>query len=502
MGVMAAPRYREEFLLGTGGMAEVWLATGPVGRVAIKRLLPHAARNASLAGAFEREGRLLQRIRHPNVIGIHEVMRDEKGTSLILEYVEGADLHTLGRDPVPDRIALRVVRDVLRALEAVHGLCDDNGRPLGLIHRDLSPSNVLIGVDGIVKLTDFGIARAVRGTHATTGTDVKGTLAYLAPEQATGAPVDARTDLFAAGALLYEMLSGSPVYDDVDPRVALARARAGDVKSLSIVKPETPIAVVELVDRALAAAPTDRFPTASMMIDELESVAERTCGLATDEELAGWSRSLPMSLDRYEVATPVHAVTKTATWRKSSALASGVLLGALLGGVAWWVTRAPRRVDAVDARPSAAVVAVVAPAAQPAPPAVEPSASPVVAAAPAPAVRDGAGDRPTDRSQAAEKSRRAPASEPNPRPATEPKTPGKADETRESAAKSLLDIGSEPAFAYVTIDGVKVGATPLFGREVTPGTHRIEVTREGLGSKRFTIEVRPGDRISRVVKLP
>src|SRR5205814_7270758 len=146
---MTAPRYREEFLLGTGGMAEVWLAAGPVGRVAIKRLLPHAARNASLAAAFEREGRLLQRIHHPNVIGIHEVVRDEKGTSLILEYVEGADLHTLGRDPVPDRIALRVVRDVLRALEAVHGLCDDTGRPLGLIHRDLSPSNVLIGVVGV-----------------------------------------------------------------------------------------------------------------------------------------------------------------------------------------------------------------------------------------------------------------------------------------------------------------------------------------------------------------
>src|SRR2546430_6604101 len=85
---MAAPRYREELLLGTGGMAEVWLASGPLGRVAIKRLLPHAARNASLAAAFEREGRLLQRIRHPNVIGIHEVVRDEKGTSLVLEYVE------------------------------------------------------------------------------------------------------------------------------------------------------------------------------------------------------------------------------------------------------------------------------------------------------------------------------------------------------------------------------------------------------------------------------
>src|SRR5207244_1483374 len=118
----------------------------------------------SLAAAFEREGRLLQRIRHPNVIGIHEVNRDDRGTSLVLEYVDGADLRALAGQPAPERVAMRVMRDVLRALEAVHGLCDEEGRPLGLIHRDLSPSNVLVGVSGKVKLTDFGIARAVRGT--------------------------------------------------------------------------------------------------------------------------------------------------------------------------------------------------------------------------------------------------------------------------------------------------------------------------------------------------
>src|SRR5437899_10049478 len=140
--VMAAARYREEFLLGTGGMAEVWRASGPLGPVAIKRLLPHAARTPSVAAAFEREGRLLQRIQHPNVIGIHEVSRDERGTSLVLEYVDGVDLRALSGEQVPCRVALRVTRDVLRALEAVHGMCDEAGHPLGLIHRDLSPSNI------------------------------------------------------------------------------------------------------------------------------------------------------------------------------------------------------------------------------------------------------------------------------------------------------------------------------------------------------------------------
>jgi len=289
---MALPRYREEFLLGMGGMAEVWKAEGPQGTVAIKRLLPHAARNPSIAAAFEREGRLLSRISHPNVIGIHEVARDEQGTCLVLEYIEGADLTGISGTPVPTRIALRIIRDLLGALIGVHSLCDEQGRPLGLIHRDLSLANLLVDINGRVKLTDFGLARAVSGSQAaTTGQSIKGTLAYLAPEQARGAPVDARTDLFAAGAILYEMLGGAPIYNDDDPRIALARARAGDVTSLGSTRPEVPFPIVELVDRALAAEPADRFPNAEIMLRELGRVAAMAGGFATEQEVTGWARA-------------------------------------------------------------------------------------------------------------------------------------------------------------------------------------------------------------------
>src|SRR5262245_53625270 len=126
---MAVPRYREELLIGMGGMAEVWKAKGPQGAVAIKRLLPHAARNPSIAAAFEREGRLLSRITHPNVIGIHEVLRDEQGTSLVLEYVEGGDLTQAGSAAVAPSVALRIVHDLLRALVGVHSLSDETGQP-------------------------------------------------------------------------------------------------------------------------------------------------------------------------------------------------------------------------------------------------------------------------------------------------------------------------------------------------------------------------------------
>jgi serine/threonine-protein kinase len=463
-------------------MAEVWRATGPLGTVAIKRLLPHAARKPSLAAAFEREGRLLQRILHPNVVGIHEIVHDERGTSLVLEYVDGTDLRALAGQPTPDRIALRVIRDVLRALEAVHGLTDESGRPLGLIHRDLSPSNVLIGADGRVKLTDFGIARAVSGSHATTGQSIKGTLAYLSPEQATGSSVDSRADLFAVGALLYEMLCGAPIYEEDDPRLALARARAGDVKSLAQARAETPFPIVEFVDRALAAAASDRFPSADWMRTELEGVAERTCGLASDEELTNWARSLSVMSGRGEGATPAASI-ETVVLKPATSKRTPIIAAALSSIVVLWFgsrvvsprsTPAPRAAAAETApepAPSAATPPVLVLPVTTAP-------SPVASVDPAPSAP------PPARTQ--DRPRRAST---DTRPAT-------------SGERCLLDIGSEPAFAYVTIDGVKVGATPLFGREVPPGTHRIQVSRDGLGSKTFTIEVRPGDRISRVVKLP
>ena len=132
-------RYREDVLLGMGGMAEVWRARGPAGMVAIKRLLPHAARNAKLAAAVQREGRLLARIAHPNIVRLHEVVNDERGTCLVLEYVEGADLRAALGQPLPSPVALRIARDLLSALEAVHSLRDEEGHALGLIHRDLDP---------------------------------------------------------------------------------------------------------------------------------------------------------------------------------------------------------------------------------------------------------------------------------------------------------------------------------------------------------------------------
>ena len=266
-----------------GGMAEVWKANGPQGAVAIKRLLPHAARNPSIAAAFEREGRLLSRISHPNVIGIHEVARDETGTCLVLEYIEGADLTGIGGASWPGPLRCGSSAICCARSIGVHSLCDEQGRPLGLIHRDLSLGNLLVDIEWSRQTDGFRLGARRLGIPSGNDRDraSKGTLAYLAPEQARGAPVDARTDLFAAGAILYELLAGEPIYNDEDPRIALARARAGDVESLAAARPETPIAAGR-ARRSRARCGSGR--SVSERRDdaaELERVAAMTDGIAS-----------------------------------------------------------------------------------------------------------------------------------------------------------------------------------------------------------------------------
>jgi serine/threonine protein kinase len=510
---MSAPRYREEILLGTGGMAEVWRARGPAGIVALKRLLPHAARNPSVSAAFEREGKLLSRIRHPNVVGIREIGRDERGAFLALEYVQGADLRTLANGPVPQRVALRIARDLLLALEAVHSLCDEQGNALGLIHRDLSPANVLVGFDGRVKLTDFGISRALWGSNATTGQSIKGTLAYLSPEQAIHAPVDARSDLFSLGALLFQMLAGATIYDEVDPRLALAQARAGEVESIGAKAPDLPPAIVELVDRSLAASPGDRFANAATMVADLERAAGATCGLADDNEVGHWSAAGASDRDsggvtdaereftdgpasreerRFAITRSVDstaravdgAPTAPTFGRVRVAVAASMLMLAIVGiGL--------RFVAAKSSKPSSAAGA--APAGT--------SMSESVQSVPV-ATRDQLSARHSD-SEAPPASEGAVVAEN--RSNTEARGGARRIDPRAAGASrepGLLDLGSDPAFAYVTIDGTKAGATPLYGRPLPPGSHRIEVSRDGLGSKAFTIQMSPGERVTRVVKWP
>jgi eukaryotic-like serine/threonine-protein kinase len=473
---LQARHLRLEALVGTGSFAEVWRARDPQGNVvALKRMLPHVARNSSAVSAFEREAKLLGRVDHPGIPCLIASGTDPAGSYIILEYIEGSSLSALIGEPVNERLALRVAHDVLAALETVHELHDDEGHRLGLVHRDLSPGNVLVSVNGKVKLTDFGIARAHIGTLATTGVMARGTLGYMSPEQARGEPLDGRSDLFSVGALLLELLSGRPAYDEDDAKLALARARAGDVKVAAEALPGAHPALCDLIDRALSARPADRFPSASAMRAEVLLVCEnifREQGLATDEEVGAWAatarrKETPVS----EVAGVVASVDAPRRTRAGLAIAAALLLVAAIIAVAL-SQRSGQREHAAAPVPSATASASAA--------ASEPAASPSTEPAPNPSASAAPGSLP----KAATSVTRGP------------------EPTSANAEQGWVDIGSEPSFAYVTIDGKPAGSTPLFGLRLKPGQHVVVVRREGLGSKVITFELRPGEHVSKVVKLP
>lgn len=368
---------RLEALVGTGSYAEVWRVRDRSGKVAaLKRMLPHVARNASAVAAFEREASLLARVDCPSIPRLLASDTDETGPYLLLEYVDGPSLANLLGKPVPPAIALRVAHDLISALEVVHELRADDGARLGLVHRDLSPGNVLISQQGAVKLSDFGIARAHAGTLATTGIAAKGTLGYMSPEQARGEPLDGRSDLFSVGALLHELVCGAPPYDESDPRLALARARAGDVRAFSSTLPDASAALADLIDRALSARAADRFPSAAAMRAEVLLCAEQAGGLAPDEALGAWAKTAPRQEMPADEITAVAASTRRD--RRSSGMLIGLVVAGLLamaGGYGLWRTLA-KPADGLASpvpQPSAQTVPVEVPSVQ-APASVGPSA--------------------------------------------------------------------------------------------------------------------------------
>ena len=217
-----AVRGRYELLraIASGGMATVHLgrALGEGGferLVAIKVMHAHLADEPEFVAMFLDEGRLAARIRHPNVVGTIDIQQDEQGLFLVMDYVDGPSLQKVLRavskksgGAPPLDVALRVFFDALAGLHAAHELRGGDGEPLHLVHRDVSPQNILLSVDGITKITDFGVARAESRLQTTRAGVVKGKVCYMAPEQIRSEPIDRRADVYAAGALLWELLTG------------------------------------------------------------------------------------------------------------------------------------------------------------------------------------------------------------------------------------------------------------------------------------------------------
>ena len=268
--------------IARGGMAAVHLGRllGPAGfsrTVAIKCLHPHLAADPDFVSMFLDEARLAARIRHPNVVPTLDIVSTGGELFLVMEYVHGESLSRVlraartGSTLVPVPLVAAVVAGVLHGLHAAHEAKNERGEPLGIVHRDVSPQNILVGVDGVSRVLDFGVAKAVGRAQVTREGQIKGKMAYMAPEQVLAGDVDRRTDLYAAGVVLWEALSCQRLFQADSDGAVIAKILQADVSPPSRFVPGVPAALDAIVMRALQRKASDRFATAREMARALEA---------------------------------------------------------------------------------------------------------------------------------------------------------------------------------------------------------------------------------------
>jgi serine/threonine protein kinase len=402
--------------IGRGGMAEVWRAR-LVGvndfarEIVIKRILPHLTQEPELVAMFTAEAKLCARLNHPNIVQVFEFSSVDNELFLAMEYVPGVNLsEVLGRlgAPMPVGMAVQIVRDVCLALAYAHGAVGDDGAPMAIIHRDVSPSNIMVRFDGNVKLVDFGIAKVLSAADPHTRTGVlKGKLGYLSPEAATGeVEIDHRTDIFGAGVILHELLTGQRLFKGRDDLNTLALVRKCEVSAPSASRPEVSAEIDRLCLQALARDREARFPTARTMAQALTRVMN---ALEWDElSTAAFLREHGIQAPALPDAPGSPTLTRDAGTPRRRRSMPALLAGAILllaVPVAWRMARTP-----LYAPPA---VAAPPPTTLPAPPATTPPATtpPAPPATTPPAATTRLADRPKTRKLKAAKLR-------EPKPAT------------------------------------------------------------------------------------
>jgi serine/threonine-protein kinase len=531
-------KYRLLELLASGGMAEVWRAElpGPAGfakEVALKLVRADLGAQPELARLFEQEARLASRLGHANVVQVFEYDAVDGRHYLAMELVRGRTLRQ-----VTDRCreagvrmglarAVHVGAEVARALAYAHRLAH-RGQPLGIVHRDVSPQNVLVSFEGEVKLADFGIARALGAVEQTAPGAVKGKVAYMAPEQARGEPVDARADLFALGVVLWELLSGRRLFARDSEAAALAALLSAEPVSRPSewnedVPPELDAAVLSALERD----PERRTRSADEMLAALAAVELAMARGPEDLDLRplmrrlwpeGWSPGRDGEPTRVLAAPgpPGSAEAPTRTLerppgrrgRGRALAAAGIGLAALLavaGAVVEWKRggeaprNAPRARDAGSPLPRGGGGAGEAPPDATALPAATPAAAPIERGTPEPPPAPVAEAQPvapgpsTSRREGearpeGARGRRAPASSP-PR-ATGPI--GSLPLPPRTTGEGILAVNASP-WASVFIDGARAGDTPREWR-LPAGRYRLRASHPARGAAEAELEVRAGER--------
>jgi eukaryotic-like serine/threonine-protein kinase len=304
-GLVPVERYgRFEILgrIGRGGMAEILLAreralAGSMRYLVVKRVLPDIADHGDMLHMFLDEARVVMGLSHPNVCQIYEVGEQEGAWFIAMEWVSGVTLHQLIRraltaGDLDHAVIARIVSHCAEALHHAHTARDAEGRSLHLVHRDVSPHNLMVAYDGRVKLLDFGIAKSTKSTHQTEAGIVKGKVCYMAPEQWLCNPLDARTDVFALGTCLYEALTGRVLFKRETQSEVMRAVLKDPVPPLREAAPDVPPELAEVTHRALAFKPEDRFQSALEMSEALERYLTKRSEALSAARIASYVRRL------------------------------------------------------------------------------------------------------------------------------------------------------------------------------------------------------------------
>ena len=275
--------------INVGGMAEVFRARDPAHErlVAIKRILPSVAEDEEFIQMFRDEAAIASQLDHPNIARIYDVGRVDLSYYLALEFVRGKDLRILfdraakQKEPLPLAFVLYVIAETCHGLDYAHHRTDARGKALGVVHRDVSPQNVLVSFDGEVKIIDFGIAKASGKLARTQVGTIKGKFGYMSPEQVRGLPIDQRSDVFSLGICLWELLSLQRLFVGDNEVVIMEKIRRGEIPSLVEMAPETPVELEQIVRKALANDVDERYPTATELASDITAFA-RANGLVLE----------------------------------------------------------------------------------------------------------------------------------------------------------------------------------------------------------------------------
>ncbi len=329
--------YRIVRQLTTGGMAEIFLARhegleGLERTVVLKRILPLHSHDEEFVTMFLDEARLMAALTHPHIAQVFDLGKEDDTYYIAMEHVRGPTLGTLLQSAsrsqeqlLPQQTALAIALNVAQALDYIHGLRDDHGRPLQIVHRDLNPANVLVGYTGAVKLIDFGIAKSMTKVYETRTGVIKGTFGYIAPEQLSGeGVVDHRADVFALGVLLYEMCVGAHPFDATDQLNRIEDILNANYKPPSAVSPGFPRVLNELIVRCLCPSPDGRPATMRAVIDQMTDYLGQ-CGLVpTMRDIARVTHQLVPDTEGSQPIRPLRVSEVPKRWsRHPSSRAAG-----------------------------------------------------------------------------------------------------------------------------------------------------------------------------------